>query len=46
MKWNWEQPGWPEFTFERNALQELEQQFLLRSGEFVGAFKHIGPADR
>jgi Fic family protein len=46
MIWNWEQPGWPEFTFERNALEQLEQQFLLRSGEFIGAFKHIGPADR
>jgi Fic family protein len=46
MNWNWEQPGWPEFTFERNALRELEQQFLLSSGEFVGALKHIGPMDR
>lgn len=46
MKWNWEKPRWPEFTFERSALQELEQQFLRRSGEFVGALKHIGPADR
>jgi Fic family protein len=24
----------------------LEQQFLLRSGEFIGAFKHIGPDDQ
>jgi Fic family protein len=46
MTWNWEQPGWPEFTFDPKALEELEQQFLLGSGEFIGAFKHIGPEDQ
>src|SRR6266481_5694322 len=46
MVWNWEQPGWPEFTFDPKALDELEQQFLLGSGEFIGAFKHIGPVDQ
>jgi Fic family protein len=24
----------------------LERQFLLHSGEFIGAFKHISPNDR
>src|ERR1700732_1097958 len=46
MIWNWEQPGWPEFTFDPKALEELEQQFLIGSGEFIGAFKHIGPEDQ
>jgi Fic family protein len=46
MTWNWEQPGWPEFTFDPKALEELQQQFLLGSGEFIGAFKHIGPEDQ
>lgn len=46
MKWNWEQPGWPEFTFDPKVLEELEHQFLLRSGEFIGAFKHIGHEDQ
>lgn len=46
MPWNWEQPGWPQFTHDANALETLERQFLRRSGEFVGAFKHIGPDDR
>ena len=46
MTWNWEQPGWPEFTLKSNSLADLEQQFLLRSGEFIGAFKHIGPEDQ
>jgi Fic family protein len=46
MTWNWEQPDWPKFTYDSRALQPLEQQFLLRSGEFVGAYKHIGADDQ
>jgi Fic family protein len=46
MTWNWEQPGWPEFTYNSNSLTDLEQHFLLRSGEFIGAFKHIGPDEQ
>ena len=46
MPWNWEDPNWPEFTFDFTPLEPLEQQFLLRSGELVGAFKHIGAGDQ
>src|SRR5215216_1564838 len=46
MAWNWEHPGWPEFTYNSAALEPLERQFLTRSGEFIGAFKHIGPEGR
>ena len=46
MKWNWQQSNWPQFTFEPRALEELERQFLLRSGEFIGAFRHIGAEDQ
>ncbi len=46
MIWNWQQPGWPEFTYDSKALEPLEQQFLLQSGEFVGAYKHIGADDQ
>jgi Fic family protein len=46
MTWNWEQPDWPNFTYDSAALDPLEKQFLLRSGEFVGAFRHIGPDDQ
>jgi Fic family protein len=46
MPWNWKRPDWPIFTHETNALELLEKQFLIGSGEFVGAFKHIGPGDR
>src|SRR6266849_10950427 len=46
MTWNWEQPDWPEFKYDKAALEPLEKRFLLHSGEFIGVFKHIGPDDR
>lgn len=46
MTWNWERQDWPNFSYKSEALAPLEQQFLLQSGEFVGACKHIGPDDQ
>jgi Fic family protein len=46
MTWNWQQPDWPNFFFDSRALEPLERQFLLQSGEFVGVYKHVGADDR
>jgi Fic family protein len=46
MAWNWQQPDWPDFVFDATAVEPLERQFLLRAGEFIGAFRHIGEPDR
>jgi Fic family protein len=46
MAWNWEEPTWPHFTYDAIALEPLEAEFLLRSGEFIGAFKHVSRGDR
>src|SRR5260370_12523391 len=46
MTWNWQHPDWPEFTYDRAALEPLERQFLLQSGTFIGACKHIGADDQ
>ena len=46
MAWNWERPEWPKFTYNSALLEPLEKQFLLQSGEFVGACKHIGADDQ
>jgi Fic family protein len=46
MTWNWEQPDWPDFAYDSRALEPLEKQFLLRSGEFIGACRHIGADDQ
>lgn len=46
MAWNWEKADWPNFTFDAKALAPLESRFLVRSGEFLGAFRHVSPDDR
>lgn len=46
MTWNWEKPDWPNFEYDSDALAPLEQKFLLSTGEFIGAFKHIGSSDQ
>jgi Fic family protein len=46
MPWNWEQPGWPAFTYDSAAIEPLERKFLLSSGEFFGVCRHISPDDQ
>src|SRR2546423_1231763 len=46
MTWNWQQPDWPNFTYDSTALESLERQFLSQSGEFVGAYKHVGAGEQ
>lgn len=46
MQWTWEDPNWPNFSYDSEALEPLERQFLLQSGEFIGAYKHVGPDDQ
>jgi Fic family protein len=46
MTWNREQPDWPNFTYDSGALEPLEKEFRLRSGELIGACKHIGAEDQ
>lgn len=41
MLWNWQRSDWPKFRYDAAALAPLEERFLLRSGEFMGAFRHI-----
>src|SRR5580698_516306 len=46
MSWNWQQPDWPHFTWIRGRLATAEKAFLLGSGVFLGATKHLGDDDR
>ena len=46
MTWNWQKPNWPNFFYDSKALEPLERRFLLQSGGFIGACKHIGPDDQ
>ena len=39
--WNWLLKKWPQFTYDKESLIELEQLFIENSGTMVGALKHI-----
>jgi len=46
MTWNWEQPEWPHFTWNQSRLTLAEKEFLVGSGTFVGAIKHLDDENR
>ena len=46
MPWIWQQDDWPNFVWDRSALAPLEARFLHESGRRIGAFRHLGDADR
>jgi len=45
MKWNWQHPDWPNFTYEAGELADAEATFLRQGGMLAGAFKHLRPGD-
>jgi Fic family protein len=46
MKWNWQQPDWPDFSWKQASLLKAEAVFLLEAGEYAGTAKHLGAEDR
>lgn len=46
MQWNWQQPDWPRYTWDKPRLDKAEERFLLASGVFLGTVKHLGKDDR
>src|SRR5271165_480552 len=46
MKWNWQLPDWPNFTWDKARLAVAEEQFLVGGGVLIGAVKHLGEDDR
>jgi Fic family protein len=46
MRWNWQQPDWPDFRWDSAALSALETRFLQQSGVLIGSIKHLGEGDR
>jgi Fic family protein len=46
MQWNWQQDDWPQFSYQKSALADLEALFLRQSGVFLGAMKHVGAEDK
>jgi len=45
MTWNWQQPDWPDFSWNKARFVKAEEVFLVESGEFAGMFKHLGRED-
>src|SRR5271165_2748708 len=46
MKWNWQLPDWPNFTWDKARLAVAEEQFLVGGGVLLGTVKHLGEDDR
>ncbi len=46
MKWNWQQPDWPDFSWKQPRLLKAEALFLVEAGEYAGTAKHLGAEDR
>lgn len=45
-KWNWQQDDWPQFRFDRSAVEEREAKFLVRGGHLLGALLHLRDDDK
>jgi len=46
MKWNWQLPNWPKFSFDPDKIVEMEKQFLFSMGESVAFLKSVTSEDR
>ena len=46
MRWNWQQPDWPNFAYDAKRLRSREDQFLKGAGILVGAMSHLHADDR
>lgn len=39
--WNWQQPDWPNFRYDKAKLEPYEARFLQSAGVLVGMVKHL-----
>jgi Fic family protein len=46
MTWNWQQPDWPNFKWDRSRISAAEEQFLLGTGVAIGTVKHLDEDER
>ena len=44
--WNWEQPDWPHFRWNRALLADRERKFHNSGGVLIGTVGHLGSAHR
>jgi len=46
MRWNWQQPDWPEFNWDSARLRLAEERFLIENGQFAGVSSHLSTGTR
>jgi len=46
MTWNWQQSDWPNFSWDATRLRKAEGHFLVGTGMFAGAVKHLSASDQ
>lgn len=46
MKWNWQLPEWPRFSYRSEAIAPLERKFLLNLGSDSAYLKTIGDPEK
>src|ERR1700761_8916837 len=46
MAWNWQQEGWPRFTWDERKLARAEARFAEGAGVVIGASRHLDADQR
>ncbi|MCB1758648.1 MAG: Fic family protein [Gammaproteobacteria bacterium] len=46
MRWIWQQPGWPDFRYDKSALEDRELAFRINSERLAGSFDALPMASR
>lgn len=46
MRWIWQQPGWPDFRYDKSALEDRELAFRIKSERLAGSFDALPTASR
>jgi Fic family protein len=41
MRWIWQQPGWPDFRYDKRALEDRELEFRIKSERLAGRFEAL-----
>jgi len=46
MRWIWQQPGWPDFRYDKSALEDREFAFRINSERLAGSFDALPMASQ
>ena len=46
MKWNWQQPNWPNFIYNSSALTEMEERFALNAKVILAIQRYLDSEDK